>query len=143
MCMCLSHSSLNKEDICSKSSLKLALEASRQSIVVLKNKDNTLPLDINEINSEKKKIGLIGPTSDVEKVMKGNYHGIAPFVYTALDGMRAYIGSEDQLMQSDGCRIADDNPDMIPEAVAIAKQSDIIVYVGGSDQVWFFCLFCL
>jgi beta-glucosidase len=49
----------------------LALECAEKSIVLLKNKDNILPLNKEKINT----IAVIGPNADCREVLLGNYHG--------------------------------------------------------------------
>jgi beta-glucosidase-like glycosyl hydrolase len=56
----------------------LALESAQQSIVLLKNLNNALPLNINQLSN--KTIALIGPTGNATKLMKRNYCGNAPYL---------------------------------------------------------------
>src|SRR5208282_1251842 len=62
---------------------QLALEAARESIVLLKNERNTLPL-----KSSVKTIAVIGPTADSLSVLVGNYNGDPSRYTTILDGLR-------------------------------------------------------
>ena len=62
----------------------LALEASRRSMVLLKN-DGALPL-----NKGIKKIAVIGPNADSLDVLLGNYNGTPSAYTTALDGSGAF-----------------------------------------------------
>ncbi len=64
--------------------LEKALQASRESIVLLKN-DNILPLD-NDI----KKLAVVGPLADDYRILLGNYHGSSDNLYTPLRGIREY-----------------------------------------------------
>lgn len=63
---------------------RLALEASRQSLVLLKN-DGTLPLNPKALTS----IALIGPVADDRQAMLGNYNGIPSHPQTLLGAFRA------------------------------------------------------
>ena len=63
---------------------RLALEASRQSLVLLKN-DGVLPLNPRAIKS----IALIGPVANDRSAMLGNYYGIPSHPQTLLDAFRA------------------------------------------------------
>jgi beta-glucosidase len=65
---------------------ELAREAARQSIVLFKNDNNTLPLDRSRI----KKVALIGPMADVCHL--GNYSGAPQFLISPLEGISAYLG---------------------------------------------------
>ncbi len=62
---------------------ELSLKAARESIVLLKNADNTLPL-----KKTLKTIAVIGPNADDKDVLLGNYNGQPSVSFTALDGIR-------------------------------------------------------
>ncbi len=65
----------------------LARETARQAIILLKNKDNLLPLDKNDI----KTVAVIGPTADV--CAMGGYTGKNSVVVSPLDGIKNKIDS--------------------------------------------------
>ena len=65
---------------------QLAREAARESIVLFKNHNNTLPLDKNRV----KKIAVIGPMADVCQL--GNYSGSPKFRVSPLKGIYEYLG---------------------------------------------------
>ena len=67
-----------------RSNLDKALQASRESIVLLKN-DDLLPLK-NDI----KKMAVVGPLADDYRILLGNYHGTSDNLYTPLRGIREY-----------------------------------------------------
>src|SRR6266511_2080231 len=62
---------------------QLSLEAARESIVLLKNENNMLPL-----RKELKSIAVIGPNADDVQVLLGNYNGQASRATTPLAGIR-------------------------------------------------------
>lgn len=62
---------------------KLALEAARKSIVLLKNSNQTLPL-----KKTYKTIAVIGPNAYNDEVMLANYNGFPSHVVTPLEGIR-------------------------------------------------------
>ena len=64
-----------------------ALKMARQSIVLLKNDNNTLPL-----RKTIKKIAVIGPNADNSIAVLGNYNGIPSEVITALQGIKNKLG---------------------------------------------------
>lgn len=64
----------------------LALEASRQSLVLLKN-DGTLPWKTNEI----KTVAVIGPTAEDQSALLGNYSGSPAKPVTLLKGIQAKL----------------------------------------------------
>lgn len=67
---------------------RLALEAARQSLVLLKN-DGTLPWDPGKL----KKIAVLGPTGNDESALLGNYSGEPSRKITLVDGIRAKLES--------------------------------------------------
>jgi len=71
----------------------LALQAARESIVLLKNENNFLPLDGKKI----KRVFVMGPNADEANVMFGNYNGTPSKAVTALEGIRQRLGPQVQL----------------------------------------------
>ena len=67
---------------------KLALEMARESMTLLQNKNNILPL-----KKSVKKIAVIGPNADNEPVLWGNYNGTPVRTITILDGITSKITS--------------------------------------------------
>jgi beta-glucosidase len=67
---------------------QLALEAARQSLVLLKN-DGSLPWDVSQV----KKVAILGPTSTEEAAMLGNYNGEPSRKVTLADGLKAKFES--------------------------------------------------
>lgn len=64
-----------------------ALKMARQSIVLLKNQNNTLPL-----SKKIKKIAVLGPNADNSIAVLGNYNGIPSQIITALQGIKNKVG---------------------------------------------------
>jgi beta-glucosidase-like glycosyl hydrolase len=69
---------ISRADVDTLASRQLALEAAQQSIVLLKNLNKALPLDINQLKN--KKIALIGPTANATYLLLGNYYGRPPYL---------------------------------------------------------------
>ena len=76
-------SKLTLSDVDTPANRKLALDTARESIVLLKNDHNTLPL-----KSTTKSIAVIGPTADSLDVLLGNYNGTPSSYTTILAGIR-------------------------------------------------------
>jgi len=72
-------SKLTLADVNTPANRKLALETARESIVLLKNDRNTLPINPLKVKS----IAVVGPTADSLDVLLGNYNG-TPSVYTTV-----------------------------------------------------------
>lgn len=66
-----SFQSLGKKDVCSDEHIELATEAARQGTVLLKNDNDTLPLDTSTF----KTLAVVGPHANATSVMLGNYAG--------------------------------------------------------------------
>ena len=115
----------------------LNLEISRKSLVLLKNQDNLLPLDLTEIKS----IGVIGPNADSRKALVGNYEGTASRYVTVLEGIEDYVGERARVYYSEGCHLYQDRTsnlaqenDRMSEVKAVCSVSDVIVAVLGLDS---------
>ncbi len=113
---------------------KLSLKTARESMVLLKN-DGILPL-----GSGVKNIAVIGPLAQSSRVLLGNYNGDPSKSTTALDGIRAQFpaahvtftaGTNFLLKDPKASGTGDSNPDMIADAVAAAKQADVVIAVIG------------
>ena len=83
-----------------KASANISLDMARQSIVLLQNKNNILPLQ-----KGKEKIAVIGPNADNEPMMWGNYNGVPNHTVTILDGIRA---KQKRLVYIPGCDLTYD-----------------------------------
>jgi beta-glucosidase len=69
---------------------QLSLQAARESIVLLKNSDHTLPLKTKPRN-----IAVIGPTAELVQALQGNYNGPPPSPVSPLAGIeRRFAGSQ-------------------------------------------------
>lgn len=122
-------------------------KAAAESFVLLKNNRNILPL------SDKTKIALIGPLADSRRNMNGTWSVSGDFdkSVTVIEGIKNLLGSGANVQYAKGANISDDKdfanrvnafgPEividdrnaqaMIDEALAIAKESEVIVAVMG------------
>src|SRR5690606_22476125 len=85
-------------DVCS-SDLKMA----QQSMVLLKNENNTLPLSKNI-----KKIAVIGPNADNSIAVLGNYNGIPSKISTLLDGIKTKVGKNVEVVYEKAINFTND-----------------------------------
>jgi beta-glucosidase len=123
----------------------VALQASRESIVLLKNTDNTLPLNIDKI----KKIAVCGPNADEEGYALTHYGPLAVEVTTVLEGIREKAQGKAEVLYTKGCDLVDahwpeseimeypltpDEQAEIDRAAANARQADVAVVVLGGGQ---------
>jgi beta-D-xylosidase 4 len=79
---------LSKDDVYTTESIQLALEAGQQSIVLLKNANKALPLNLNQLKN--KRIALIGPTANATYLMLGNYHGYPLHFFSPVVGFQNF-----------------------------------------------------
>ena len=98
----------------SKEHKELALETARESIVLLKNENNLLPL--------KKDVGtiaVIGPNSDEWLMLLGNYNGIPSDPITPLRGIKEKLSGHSKVLYARGCELAEGLPyyEVIPSDV--------------------------
>lgn len=92
------YASIDESVILQPEHISLSLEAVRKSIVLLKNKDNTLPLQADKVN----KIAVIGPLGGT--VYRDWYSGTLPYAVTPLEGIRGKLEAEGQLVRfASGC----------------------------------------
>lgn len=108
----------------------LALEVAQQSLVLLKNQDNLLPLDKNALTS----IAVIGPNADETLVLTGNYMGTPSEPISVLAGIRAAVAPGTEVHYTRGCNILGGNQDGFAEAIEAASSSDVVVMVMGLSQ---------
>lgn len=123
----------------------VALQASRESVVLLKNADGTLPLNIDRI----KKIAVCGPNADEEGYALTHYGPLAVEVTTVLEGIREKVQGKAEVLYTKGCDLVDGHwPESeiieypltpaeqaeIDRAAANARQADVAVVVLGGGQ---------
>jgi beta-glucosidase len=106
----------------------LARRVSTESIVLLKNDRNTLPLDKNTSG-----IAVIGPLADNKPEPLGPWHtmGQPDDVVTVLAGIKAKVPAGTQVTHVAGAGIEDTSTAGFAAAVAVAKQAKVAILVLG------------
>jgi beta-glucosidase len=111
------------------SSRELARKATDESIVLLKNDSNTLPLD----RSKLKTIAVIGPWADT--VLLDWYSGTPPYRVSIVQGLREAARNNIKVLYADGSNPA--------ETKALAQKADVAIVVVGNhpecDAGWDQC----
>ena len=126
---------------------KIALEAARKAIVLLKNDKDLLPLDLSKL----KTIAVIGPNA--ADVHIGGYSRNPVYGVSVLDGIRARVGNKASVLYAEGCKITTapqgylgsnaDNVQLvdpktqtasIQEAVETARKADVVILVVGENE---------
>jgi beta-glucosidase len=123
----------------------IARKASYESIVLLKNKNNVLPLKREEI----KNILIAGPNADNKELSLSRYGPKKIEYKSVLEAFRARLGSEINITYAKGCDITDGNwPESeiiqsptsekeladINDAVDKARHADVVILVLGEDN---------
>lgn len=83
---------------------KLALQTARESMVLLKNENNTLP-----ISKSVKKIVVIGPNANDRQYSLGNYFGTPTFSSTILEGIESKVSENTVIGYFKGVNLTDSN----------------------------------
>ena len=122
-----------------------ALRASRESIVLLENRNNILPLDAAKLG----KVAVIGPNADETSYANTHYGPLMTNTISVYKGLKTALEGKAEVVYSKGCELVDANwPeseimkfDMLPEArtmmdeaVKVASDCDVIVAVVGGGQ---------
>jgi beta-glucosidase len=88
---------------------QLALQTARESIVLLKNANNTLPL-----KKDLKSIAVIGPNADAPEVLWGNYYGRPSRLITPLAGIKAAVSPNTKVTYALGSSLAGESVVPVP-----------------------------
>ena len=129
---------------------KEAREVARESLVLLKNRLDTLPL------KKSGTIAVVGPLADSKRDVMGSWSaaGVADQSVTVLTGIKSAVGDNAKVVYAKGANVTNDKDivtflnqyeeavkvdprtpkEMIDEAVNAAKQSDVVVAVVGEAQ---------
>ena len=98
-----------------------ALKMARQSIVLLKNANQTLPL-----KKDIKRIGVIGPNANNKMTLLGNYNGIPSHIITVLEGIQQKLGPKAEVIYEQGIDFATDT--------LYVPDRDLSMYTYGPSQ---------
>jgi beta-glucosidase len=113
----------------------LALKVAQESIVLLQNRGDLLPLDPTKIKS----IAVLGPLAD--RILLNNYNGKVGKAVTALQGIKDRVGSGTAVLYAAGGVVGGASPKEnsapdLQQAVELARESDVaLVFVGTDRQV--------
>ncbi len=107
---------------------KTALKLSKESIVLLKNEGNILPL-----RKDIKSISVIGPLADNRQDVLGpwNTEPIIENVVTVLKGIKNEVSASTKIIYKLGCEINSEDKSYFEDAVNAAKISDVVLLVLG------------
>ncbi|KAI9371267.1 glycoside hydrolase superfamily [Aspergillus egyptiacus] len=111
----------------SKEAVELARELDKESIVLLENHDNALPL------KKKGDIAVIGPMAHGYMnygdyvVYQSQYRGVTP-----LDGIKAAVGDKARVHYAQGCERWSNDQSGFAEAIEAAEKSDVAIVIVGT-----------
>jgi beta-glucosidase len=144
----------------SESNRLLALEAAREAIVLLQNRNGVLPLQSTKV----RRVAVIGPHA--AEVMLGGYSGVPRHSVSILQGIRQRLGTATTVTHAEGVRLTEDssftrgpqpliggtrsqerwsadrvvpadaevNRKRIAQAATLARDSDVTILVLGDNE---------
>ncbi|MBN1181647.1 MAG: glycoside hydrolase family 3 C-terminal domain-containing protein [Bacteroidales bacterium] len=122
---------------------KVVYRAACESMVLLKNENNFLPLDSNKV----KTIALIGPNAD--RCILGGYSSTPKVCISPLQAIKERYGNKIKVLYSEGIKITDvnspfpldirlvpqaENEKRISEAIETARKADVVVLFVGANE---------
>jgi len=109
----------------------IALQLAKESIVLLKNNDNLLPL-----KKDISKIALIGPLANNNADLMGSWSGAGnpDNVISIFQGLQNLLSERTEINFVKGCNFNDSDTSGFNEAIKIAKNSDAIIIVIGESR---------
>ena len=121
-----------KERFLRPQSMDIAARLAAESMVLLKNENNVLPL------TDKKKIAVIGPMAKNGWDLLGSWrgHGKDTDVVMLYDGLAAEFAGKAELRYALGCNTKGDNREGFAEALGAARWSDVVVLCLGEMMTW-------
>ena len=121
----------------------LALQAARETITLLRNEGDLLPIDRTRLSS----IAVVGPNA--HRLLLGGYSGTPKAHTTVLDGIKEVVGDGVAVHYAEGCRITiggswnedtvvpsdpEEDRRMIADAVRVAALADVVVLAIGDNE---------
>ncbi len=132
---------------------RTAREVARESIVLLKNEGDLLPL-----RADAGTVAVVGPSADSRRALLGDYSYLSIFehrkhfdehvpieslallpnptvpVVTVLEGIRAQAAPSSRVLYARGCSVAGSDTSGFPEAIQAARQADVVIAVVGGKS---------
>lgn len=121
-----------------------AYEVAKRSVVLLKNQNRVLPIDLNKV----KKIAVIGHNAVCKQALGGVGAGVKTlFEITPLEGLKERIGNQAEIVYAQGYKeytredryrhispIQEPDAKLMAEAVKVAKEADVVIFVAGNNR---------
>ncbi|MDV7185861.1 glycoside hydrolase family 3 C-terminal domain-containing protein [Lutibacter sp. TH_r2] len=117
---------ISAEVIDSDKHRQIAKEVAQKSIVLLKNKNNILPLKKNA-----RTMYVVGPNASSQEVLLGNYYGLTSSTQTILDGIVSHVSPGTTINYKSGVLPFRNNVNPIDWSTGEAGQSEVCIAVMG------------
>jgi beta-glucosidase len=126
------YSKITADVIRSPEHLKLSLQTALESMTLLSNKNNFLPLKREGLKS----VAVIGPAGD-SAFETGNYYGTPARKVSPIQGLKEALGADVKVEYEQGAGFIEAaDPSMIARAADLARRSDVaIVFLGTNLRV--------
>lgn len=123
------YASIGREVIECEAHKKHAYRMAQESMVLLKNENSILPLDVRRI----KKLALIGPNADNEQTLLANYFGTPSVIMTPYKSLKERYGDRIEITYIKGVDFVSklEKAPSFEQVAAEAGKNDVIVFVGG------------
>jgi beta-glucosidase len=117
-------------ELMKKENLEFARKFASESLVLLKNDNNTLP-----VRNTIKTIALIGPLADSKRDMLGSWSAAGQWqkCVTLLEGIKNRPGDKVRVIYSKGCEVNSSSTDGFRAAVIAARQADFVILALGES----------
>ena len=134
--------------LCSEAHFAAARRIGEEGIVLLQNRNNLLPIDLNRA----KRIAVIGENAIKMMTVGGGSSSLkVKYELSPLDGIRKRVGDQAEVIYArgyvgdpsgeyNGVKAGQDLEDsrspeeLIAEAVAVAKEADYVIFIGGLNK---------
>ena len=128
------HTQIPYEIVASEKHRALARETARQSMVLLKNENQLLPLP-----KDLRAVAVIGPNANADNVLLGNYYGTSTKLVNALDGIRNKLEPRTKVLYAEGCDLINTKPSYwgnspaagFSEAMSMVERADAVIFCAG------------
>jgi len=119
------YANLNQNDINNEHHIKLARDVAAKSIVLLKNKNNILPLS-KDIN----RLFVTGPNAANVNTLLANYNGLSANIVTPIEGITAKVSNGTIIRFNEGVGLISNN-NRTDWSTSLAGSSDVTIAVMG------------
>jgi len=111
--------------------IKVARQAARESIVLLKNEDDLLPL-----NKNLSSVAVIGPLANSREHLLGSWsaHGDVGSVVSVLEGIKQAVPDSSVVHYSKGCTVSETDTSGFKAARNLARNAEVAILVIGEDR---------